>query len=223
MIRAGLNKLIDYLLQVIFPNSKQEDIIDRLHGRFPLHISSHTISCSKSSRKYKVTSLSDYSNYKTSTLVHSLKYARNSKSVDILSGTLGDYLLELISNCKIVYPGGTLLIIPMPLSKKRRQERGFNQIELLLDGIKIRHKDLVPFIKYKVLIKHRHTKSQTKLSRKDRLVNVLNSFKVSDVGIVKKKNVILIDDVLTTGSTAIEASNTLIEAGANQVDIITIA
>ncbi len=225
MILFNFNKSISYLLQIIFPNSKQENVINRLNGVFPLHINSNIIRCNKSKSEYRVTSLADYSDYKVSALIHSLKYLRSRESIRIISRTLGDYLLEMVSNYKTVYPSRQIIIIPIPLSKKRRRERGFNQIELLLSKIQVEYPELTPFIDYRVLAKYRHTKPQTKLSRKERLTNVKGSFRINKKSgaSINGAYIILIDDVVTTGATVIEASKTLTQSGTSKVDIVTIA
>ncbi len=210
-----------WLLDIIYPRTITEDTVHKLHGLFPLHISTHYIKSHTKSKDVKVTALSDYADKRVSALIQSLKYTKNSNSIQILSKVLGDYLLDEIASYRATYPGGTLLIIPIPLSKKRLRERGFNQVELLIKHAVRQCPDIANFVDMKTLIKYKHTKPQTHLNRQERLENVKDVFttKTSKEG----ADIILVDDVCTTGATALEATKVLIKAGAKSVSILTIA
>ncbi|MCX5700076.1 MAG: phosphoribosyltransferase family protein [Candidatus Omnitrophica bacterium] len=112
------------------------------------------------------------------------------------------------------------LIIPMPLHKTRLREREFNQAEALSRQIAcFFKKDLANDI----LIRHRPTKTQTNLPIETRFVNVENSFSVRKETHLEDKNLLLIDDVLTTGATSSEAAKALKKSGANIVFVLTLA
>ncbi len=107
------------------------------------------------------------------------------------------------------------IIIPIPLSKKRLRERGFNQSELIAKHIAAK---MSIMIKTDVLYKKIHTESQVSIKdRAKRLNNVKGSFAVKNREAVKNKNIILIDDVCTTGATISEARKVLREAGAKKI------
>lgn len=109
------------------------------------------------------------------------------------------------------------LIIPIPLSKKRLRQRGFNQAELIA-----RH--LSENVRTDILCKKVHTDSQVSIKdRKDRLTNLAGSFAVKNLEAVNGKNIILIDDVCTTGATIKEAKKVLKEAGAKKVMAVVVA
>jgi len=74
-----------------------------------------------------------------------------------------------------------------------------------------------------VLIRHRHTKTQTDLEQDLRFANVENSFSVIKTGDIKGRNLLLVDDVFTTGATVSEAAFTLKKSGANIVFVLTLA
>src|SRR3989338_1294628 len=119
---------------------------------------------------------------------------------------------------------GQLILIPMPISDKRRFERGWNQAELLAKEI-VAH-DREKMFKYlpKQLAKYRHTESQTKTaSRSERLENLINSMKVLNPSSVAGICVIVLDDVTTTGATFAEARGALRAAGARKILCIAIA
>jgi competence protein ComFC len=110
------------------------------------------------------------------------------------------------------------ILLPVPLYKTRRRERGYNQCELVC-------KALSPLIgtRYETnfLVRMRNTKSQTYLDRNQRRENVENAFLCRQP--VKNKHILLLDDVVTTGSTVNACSAALLNAGAKQVDVIILA
>ncbi|MEN8142737.1 MAG: ComF family protein [Thermodesulfobacteriota bacterium] len=112
------------------------------------------------------------------------------------------------------------LIIPVPLHRKRLQERGFNQALVLARTFYPDDRGIIDFL---TLIRQRHTDPQTGLSGKARRRNLKNSFMVIDEEKVKGKRVILVDDVFTTGTTVSECARVLKKAGANKVDVLTLA
>jgi len=112
------------------------------------------------------------------------------------------------------------LVIPIPLHRSRLYERGFNQSTMLGSGFA----DVldIPFDD-RTLIRGRVTRSQTKLSRAERWKNVAGAFEIRHPEVIDDRAVILIDDVLTTGSTAAAAAQTLRQAGARRVTLATLA
>ncbi|MCC7356170.1 MAG: ComF family protein [Candidatus Doudnabacteria bacterium] len=110
-------------------------------------------------------------------------------------------------------------IIPIPLSPQRKRWRGFNQAEIVAAQISINSN--IPLSK--ALIRNKNTKTQKDLNKKDRLENMKGSFEVSAKANLKGKHVLLIDDVLTTGSTLLEATKALKEAGVTSVICVTLA
>lgn len=108
-----------------------------------------------------------------------------------------------------------LLLIPVPLHKKRENWRGFNQAEVIASVIS-------ETINTKDMIKTKNTKPQVKLDKENRAVNIQGSF--SWIGeSLGGRNVLLVDDVLTTGSTLDECASMLKRAGAKRVYAIVIA
>jgi len=206
------------LLEGIFPASATEKIIQELSGRFPLHIS--TWQLPTNTQTLSVISLSDYSNNKSKALIHGLKYIGNTHACTIIAQTLSEYLLQEVSHHQTLYPGDAIYIIPIPLSKKRKSQRGFNQIERVLRKVMRLQPELAPYIALHVLQKHRNTPSQTHLSRTERLQNVRNAFSCKPI---PNTHIILVDDVVTTGATLRSASDTLFSAGAKSITPITFA
>jgi len=110
------------------------------------------------------------------------------------------------------------LIVPVPISKLSRQKRGFNQTELLGREIS---KELGVKMDSTVISRVKETSSQVQLSREEREKNLFYAFEVKNKKKVTNKNIILVDDVYTTGSTCRECTRMLLEAGAAKVCIIT--
>ncbi len=144
----------------------------------------------------------------TQQLVHYLKYKRFSKlakpyGLDMANVLADESWLESVD-----------VMIPVPLHPKRLRERGFNQSYLLAkaaaDQLKIK-------VWEDALIRTRYTQPQAKMQRKERLRNVSGAFKLNPGANIENKNVVLVDDVFTTGSTMNECACILRMAGAKKV------
>ncbi|MFG6495422.1 ComF family protein [Fictibacillus sp. UD] len=107
------------------------------------------------------------------------------------------------------------IVVPIPLSEERQYERGFNQAQLLARGISAQ-----PHL---LLKRKTHEEKQSKKNREGRMLQKENPFEVVETEKVQKQNVLLVDDVYTTGSTLRYAAKVLLEAGANEVSSITLA
>ena len=106
------------------------------------------------------------------------------------------------------------MIIPVPLHRIRQKQRGYNQAELI--G-KCASKLLSIPLAANILVKTSESKSQSMLSRNDRLSNIEGLFEVVNAEALYKKNILLVDDIVTTGSTINQCSRALKQAGASSV------
>lgn len=111
-------------------------------------------------------------------------------------------------------------ILPVPLHKSRQREREFNQAQLLSEEIA---REFNKQILTDVLIRIKPTKRQTDLAPRERRANVENSFAVAKPELIQGKNLLLVDDVLTTGATSSQAAKCLKNAGAEKVLLLTLA
>jgi ComF family protein len=109
------------------------------------------------------------------------------------------------------------LIVPVPLHPKRLKQRGFNQALLLAKAF-----PQIPMGR-EAVVRVRHTAPQVELKPKERRDNVKGAFAVPDPALVQGKNVLLLDDVYTTGATVRECARVLLKAGACRVDVLTVA
>ena len=105
------------------------------------------------------------------------------------------------------------IITAVPLHSKRLKERGYNQSEILARVIS---EELnIPYVE--TLFKHKNNLVQHTLKGKDRMKNVKNAYKVIDKSLIKDKNILLVDDIITTGCTIGECAKTLFKGGCNIV------
>ena len=113
-------------------------------------------------------------------------------------------------------------IIPVPIHKKKRRERGYNQMELI--GSRLSQTIGIP-METRSFIKAVNAPSQTsRVSHIDRLENVRGTFGVRDLSLIADKRILLIDDVLTTGATVNESARTLAREGKVKcVDALTLS
>ncbi len=112
------------------------------------------------------------------------------------------------------------IIIPIPLHKSRLKWRGFNQSELIANELS---KNIgLPAIA-NILIRVKKTKDQTQLSKEERISNIQNAFQIKNPAEISGKNIILLDDVYTSGATMEAAAKTLKEGGAKKIIGLVIA
>lgn len=125
---------------------------------------------------------------------------------------LGNYFGDIIRNFILKNKIRADIIIPIPIHKNRRKERGFNQSEILVESLL----DIFPVDK-DIVIRVKDTPHQTGLNRENRISNLENAFEVVDKDKIKNKKILLIDDIYTTGSTLNECSKCLLNNGAKEV------
>lgn len=148
-------------------------------------------------------------------LIHQFKY----KNKDYLGYTLSKFMIKFIKDYWL--PMNYLdLIIPVPLHRSKFREREFNQAQILGSYIA---QNFNKEILCDLLLRHCRTRTQTGLNNTERFLNVRDTFSLKPKTSIKNKNILLIDDVLTTGATSSEAARLLKSAGANIVFVLTLA
>lgn len=141
--------------------------------------------------------------------IHAFKY----ESVKELGHALGDLAIQHLSDNCLNFVRRRI-VVPVPLHKWKLVDRGFNQSLILGERIAQR---LNLVINKNVLIKTRSTSNQVDLKKEERKNNLKGAYKVTNPSAIKNKRILLIDDVLTTGSTLSECAKTLKKAGARDV------
>lgn len=144
-------------------------------------------------------------------LIHLFKYA----GMRPLAQPLGERLATLLAKA-----GPVDLIVPVPLDRRRRRSRGFNQAELLAETLG--RLSAIP-VDGGALRRHRPTPTQTGLSREQRRLNVKGAFQARRPERLAGKYVALVDDVITTGATAGACAEVLKRAGAARVVVLALA
>lgn len=150
--------------------------------------------------------------------VHRLKFQHHRSDAD----WLGKIILKGMKNYPEILDFD--VIVPVPLHQERLLERGYNQAELLGQVVADFYKR--PLLT-NCLKRSKSTSQQSLLSRQDRFKNIKNAFVVDQEQLqntnIENKNILLIDDVFTTGSTTNECARTLIKAGVAKVLVLTLA
>ena len=148
-------------------------------------------------------------------LIWSIKYKKSLKGASLAAHALFRILRSFQS---VVPENMRILIVPMPITKARRRERGFNQCELILNAIEKLDSEAkaathLSFAR-NLLIRVRHTSRQTLKDRRERLKSIQDTFAVNEGALPSRSDlegyfVVVVDDVITTGSTMRDAVGTL--------------
>lgn len=147
-------------------------------------------------------------------LIHQLKY-KGDKEVGIKVGSLlGTDLMKSELYSEIDY------IIPVPLHKSRILSRGYNQSEVIAQGIKL---SMNIEVESKLLVRGKSTETQTKKRRYNRYENMKEVFELNDDANFIGKHFLLVDDVITTGSTLAACSEKLLSIPGCKVSIAALA
>lgn len=156
-------------------------------------------------------------------MIHLLKY----EQVRPAANVLGRMLAEAIEPLEGDWDGRVPVVIPVPLHSGKMRQRGFNQSELIAAAAlrHLRRKGLMPGLSLNVtaLLRKRATASQVGMTLEQRQANIRGAFKVSIPAQVAERDVLLVDDVFTTGATVSECTRVLRRAGAVNVYVATVA
>lgn len=153
-------------------------------------------------------------------LIHMLKY----QHVRPAANVLGRMLAEVIAGFEPSWADAHLAVIPVPLFAAKLRQRGFNQAELIArTALKLLPSGERFGLQKDVLERSRDTQSQTGLSPYQRRQNLRGAFRVKDRDKISGHEILLVDDVFTTGATAFECARVLRRAGAARVWVATVA
>lgn len=238
-----MNKLFEplhYLIRILFPNlciscglylgNTNEVICDKCFLNIPTETAFKCGGCKKRvpttlgklkackcGFKFIFGAPGHYRTVPLSNLITELKY----KGVKNAAIPLGKLLYKFILETKLDI--SNYIIIPIPLSKTREKARGYNQAELIAEELLVQSGTKPQFLKKDILRRIRNTVPQTTLNSHElRYHNLLGAFQAISSNDIKGKQILLIDDVTTSGATTIEAANALKMAGARKVVILTV-
>lgn len=154
--------------------------------------------------------------------IHAFKYGRLHPAAHGLGRLLAHAIAQLAGEAP-----AELLVVPVPLHRSKHAQRGFNQARALareaLEFLAKSHTAWRLTLAPSALMRLRATESQAGLTPRMRRLNVRGAFSVSDPAAVDGKDILLVDDILTTGATARAAARALRRAGANSVYVATLA
>ncbi|HPD56197.1 MAG TPA: ComF family protein [Smithellaceae bacterium] len=146
--------------------------------------------------------------------IRKFKYGRDLSTGSLLASIMADFPFPDF-DCR-AYD----MIVPVPLHIKKLRQRGFNQAVILAQALK--KKWQIP-LNYFLLKRTKFTLTQTGLRKKERENNIKGAFAVSDDKAAEGTNIILVDDVYTTGATVNECARTLRRAGSREIAVLTLA
>jgi len=153
-------------------------------------------------------------------LIHLLKFHQVRPAATVLGRALAGTIASLDKSM----PVGTIVVVPVPLHKNKKAQRGFNQAEMIAREAlrELSHPKRFDLCTG-VLLRKRDTGSQIGLTNHERRENLRGAFGVSDPTRILNRDILLVDDVYTTGTTASECARVLIRAGAARVWVATVA
>lgn len=147
-------------------------------------------------------------------LIHSMKY-KGMREIGIVLGRI--YGLSLLNS---EFSGPIDIIVPVPLHSSKKSIRGFNQSELIADGLS----EVTGLqVNITAVLRSVATSTQTKRTRYDRWVNVEGIFEVADPKSLEGKHILLVDDVITTGSTMESCVNAILKVEGVKVSVAALA
>jgi competence protein ComFC len=218
----ALHFIFQLFLDALFPKSAETDLL----FTFSNEKAYETLPPAPQTPFNFIISIFAYKNPLVKNLIWNIKYKKSQKALEIGGFAFFKKISTLFDLKK-----ESVLIVPIPISQKRRNERGFNQCELILDEIiKLDIKNQILFSK-QLLKRKVHKDRQTLKNRAERLADAKQIFELDQIELEKinkasgstKVRVLVIDDVVTTGSTIKEAVDLLRSAGFGDTTGISLA
>lgn len=223
-LNKKMRKLIETIFGFIFPVSEEQEFLESVTSE---KLSSNS-EISGEIKEQNIFAVFEYGDL-PKRMILCLKTSYSNKIAKTFAEILYVEIVEILSEMSLFQNFEKALIIPIPLSKSKLKKRGFNQVELIaneLIKLDTESKDATLIIELdtKSLVKIKDTPKQAVAkTRKERLENPKGCFAVKNSKNIFGRNIILLDDVYTTGGTTKEASKILKEAGAKKVIILAIA
>jgi ComF family protein len=182
-----------------FHNDPENEVARLFWGRVPILNATSFIYFNKDS-KYRQ-------------ILHELKY-RDQQHIGIEMGRLFGIELKETPFC------AADLIHPVPLHALRHRQRGYNQSALIARGLS--EKLQIP-VRADLIIRRKKTMTQTRKTRYERWINVMDTFLITDPSCLHNKHVLLVDDVITTGATIEACANALLDVPGVTISVASLA
>ncbi len=162
--------------------------------------------------------LYDYRDPVIKKAIWNIKYHRRPDLGKTLGRLLYEGYMEEIANTRLFNPRQLIAVVPVPLSRRRHRERGYNQAEKIAKSFCASAADDMFELNKKIVVKKIDTLPQARITnRAKRLKNIDGAFMVVDPGKITGRIIIVIDDVTTTGATIREVMRVLKKSGAKKV------
>lgn len=201
-----MRNTLQHLLDVLFPPSGEALVVKNLAD----DISKSVL---RPQTFLETVTLTDFKDPRIRALIHEAKFHQNKKAIMILGEILATYLSSHASL-------KNLCVVPTPLSRARMRARGHNQVLSIIEAAATH----TPFeYAHSILIRTHNTKPQTELPKSEREKNVEGAFKVTKPDAVVGKHILLVDDVVTTGSTLKAAKAQLLRHSPAKITTIALA
>jgi len=205
-------RFLSLLLDIIFPLGRDALIVRSLTE---IEVLRHMQPEPRMFDGIEAVALLPYRTREIGALIREAKFKSNAHAYDLLAEVLHEYLADYLAD-RNVYEERTTVLVPIPLSKKRYRERGYNQVEEVVKRVDLPSIEIQPYL----LKRTRDTKAQTSLSRQERLRNTTDAFVSAPLN--PQYLYIVVDDVSTTGATLTDAVRALQGAGAKHLIAITL-
>jgi len=199
--------IVSRILTLLFPERKTTQYIESISLTTLGDLVRPTI---LNNTEHVVTALLPYKDKRVRGLIVEAKFHESRKACEFLGTVLSDYLVSLVEENGFV--DSRYIVVPVPLSKRRFRERGYNQVEKIVREALTMLPDSFS-LSTTVLKRVRDTPPQTSLTRVKRLENMNAAFAVSG-SLDPAVTYIVVDDVTTTGATLQSACSALAEVGA---------
>ncbi|NDB59046.1 hypothetical protein EB001_11395 [bacterium] len=201
--------ILQYIIDFIFP-PRDEEVVLRSYSPEKLF----EISPKPNNPEFPfIKAIYSYRDPIVREMIWQIKYKKNKHAIECASYALNTELSKIKER---------VILVPIPISKERRKERGYNQCELIIDELLRLNENNLISKDFDILIRNKNIEKQTFKNKKDRITNTRDIFQVIKRPIDGSK-IIIIDDVSTTGSTLNEARDILLKSGFMTVEALTVA
>ena len=216
-----LKRVYTQLLQTLFPPRQDERLFlsensEHLYSKLPPAEHDQVLEelCASACFAYK--------DQRVRALIRLLKYRGNTHIIQLCAKALEEELLEILADAALFDAVAVPLLVPIPLSPERLRERGFNQSHRLAEALLSQTTETIDYAPYALTRVHTHRPQAHTQSKAARLKAMQNVF-TAQASLVQNRDVLLLDDVITTGATLRDASRALHQAGARHIYCITLA
>lgn len=219
---APLQRLLSALLDAVLPPHEDVRKARALSPEeFSKILAPRPVGLSAGAKSGWIVALFPYPDPRIRALIRAVKYYGETRALAPVGAILGGYLLEMTGEKKLLAGWERPLLVPIPPAPQRLRRRGYGQAERIVRAALPTLGSAAEFCSCALTRENRE--SQVKVSRPERAQNIRGAFCVPDVSLVKGRCVILVDDVVESGSTLSDARRVLIEAGARDVVAVALA